>query len=165
MHTRSIALRLLHAMGRVALLLAGCLFSLGMSTSQAYEPNMDALGTAYEGEIRPLMRQYCHECHSAELSEAEISFVLASGGHNAGIISEPGHANRSYRIGTREAHGPWIDPADWEHGAAQHEGSWWPAWQQWLAAHSSKKRAPVALPRGASLGAAPGDYVLTCYED
>jgi polyhydroxyalkanoate synthase len=99
------------------------------------------------------------------LSESEITFVLASGGHNAGIVSEPGHANRSYRIGTRRAHGPWIDPAQWERDAAQHEGSWWPAWQQWLAAHSSRKRAPTALPRGTSLGAAPGEYVLTCYDD
>jgi polyhydroxyalkanoate synthase subunit PhaC len=99
------------------------------------------------------------------LCEAQITFVLASGGHNAGIVSEPGHAHRSYRIGTRAAHGPWIDPATWEREATEHEGSWWPAWQQWLAAHSSKKRAPPALPRGASLGAAPGEYVLTCYDD
>jgi len=99
------------------------------------------------------------------LCEAQITFVLASGGHNAGIVSEPGHAHRSYRIGTRAAHGPWIDPAAWEREAAEHEGSWWPAWHEWLAAHSSKKRAPPALPRGASLGAAPGEYVLTCYDD
>ena len=99
------------------------------------------------------------------LCEAQITFVLASGGHNAGIVSEPGHAHRSYRIGTRAAHGPWIDPAAWEREAAEHEGSWWPAWHEWLAAHSSKKRAPPTLPRGASLGAAPGEYVLTCYDD
>ncbi len=99
------------------------------------------------------------------LCEAQITFVLASGGHNAGIVSEPGHAHRSYRIGTRAAHGPWIDPGAWEREAAEHEGSWWPAWHEWLAAHSSKKRAPPALPRGASLGAAPGEYVLTCYDD
>jgi polyhydroxyalkanoate synthase len=30
------------------------------------------------------------------LSDTEITFVLASGGHNAGIVSEPGHPRRSY---------------------------------------------------------------------
>lgn len=99
------------------------------------------------------------------LCEAEITFALASGGHNAGIVSEPGHANRSYRIGTRPAHGAWVAPGDWERDAALHEGSWWPAWQQWLARHSSRRRAPAALPRGVSLGPAPGEYVLKCYPD
>jgi polyhydroxyalkanoate synthase len=99
------------------------------------------------------------------LCEAQITFVLASGGHNAGIVSEPGHAHRSYRIGTRAAQGPWIDPEAWEREATEREGSWWPAWHDWLATHSSRKRTPPALPRGASLGAAPGEYVLTCYDD
>ncbi|MFP3607113.1 poly-beta-hydroxybutyrate polymerase, partial [Paraburkholderia sp. SIMBA_053] len=36
------------------------------------------------------------------LSNAEISFLLTSGGHDAGIIfSEPGHAGRNYRFSTR----------------------------------------------------------------
>ncbi len=99
------------------------------------------------------------------LCEAEITFALASGGHNAGIVSEPGHPHRSYRIATRRARGPWVPPADWERGATEHEGSWWPAWQQWLAGHSSRRRAPRPLPRGTSLGAAPGEHVLKCFPD
>jgi polyhydroxyalkanoate synthase len=99
------------------------------------------------------------------LCEAEITFALASGGHNAGIVSEPGHPRRSYRIATRRAHGPWLPPADWERSAAEHEGSWWPAWHQWLSGHSSRRRAPRPLPRGAALGAAPGEHVLKCYSD
>ncbi len=97
------------------------------------------------------------------LSEAEITFVLASGGHNAGIVSEPGHAHRSYRIATRPAHGPWIEPDDYERGATHHEGSWWPAWQQWLEAHSSSKQVARPLPRSEALGDAPGEFVLKCY--
>jgi hypothetical protein len=31
---------------------------------------------------------------------------VASGGHNAGIISEPRHAKRSYQMSTRRAQGP-----------------------------------------------------------
>ncbi len=99
------------------------------------------------------------------LCDAEISFALVSGGHNAGIVSEPGHAHRSYRLATRPARGAWIAADDWERQATEHEGSWWPAWQQWLAGHSSRRRAPARLPRGASLGAAPGEYVLKCFPD
>ena len=47
------------------------------------------------------------------LCDAEMTFVLlTSGGHNAGIISEPGHAHRSYRMAARPAHGPWIEPEE-----------------------------------------------------
>jgi polyhydroxyalkanoate synthase len=104
-----------------------------------------------------------HKLHL--LSEAEITFVLASGGHNAGIVSEPGHAHRSFQIATRRQHGPWLEPETYERTAARHEGSWWPAWQQWLAAHSSPRKAVRPLPRGAALGDAPGAYVLQCYPD
>jgi polyhydroxyalkanoate synthase len=43
-----------------------------------------------------------------------------------------------------------------------HAGSWWPAWQQWLAARSG---APVAPPRMGGgkfkpVDDAPGQYVL-----
>lgn len=99
------------------------------------------------------------------LCEAEITFALASGGHNAGIVSEPGHPHRSYRLATRRSHGPWMPPAEWERGAPVHDGSWWPAWQQWLARHSSRRRSARPLPRGTSLGAAPGEYVLKCFSD
>jgi polyhydroxyalkanoate synthase len=97
------------------------------------------------------------------LSEAEITFALATGGHNAGIVSEPGHAHRSYQIATRPEHGPWIEPEDYERMAERHEGSWWLAWQQWLAAHSSARQVARPLPSGAALGDAPGEYVLKCY--
>ena len=99
------------------------------------------------------------------LCEAEITFVLTSGGHNAGIVSEPGHAHRSYRMATRPAEGRWVVADEWQSRAATHEGSWWPAWQQWLTSHSSQRVAPKPLARGASLGAAPGTYVFTCYPD
>ncbi|MBK7007111.1 MAG: alpha/beta fold hydrolase [Burkholderiales bacterium] len=49
-------------------------------------------------------------CKPHHLCEAEITFVLTSGGHNAGIVSEPGHAKRGYQMGTRKAHGQWWSP-------------------------------------------------------
>ena len=39
------------------------------------------------------------------LSETEVTFVLTSGGHNAGIVSEPGHSGRHYRIASPRRQG------------------------------------------------------------
>jgi polyhydroxyalkanoate synthase len=97
------------------------------------------------------------------LCDSEITFVLASGGHNAGIVSEPGHANRHYQIACRAAHSPWVEHEHWQRKAPQHEGSWWPAWHQWLAAYSSAPRQPTPVPPQAVLGDAPGTYVLKRY--
>ena len=99
------------------------------------------------------------------LCDAEITFVLTSGGHNAGIISEPGHAKRSYQMDTRVAHGQWVEPAHWVEQAPPHEGSWWTAWQQWLAAHSSAPAAASAIDPKTVLCDAPGTYVMVCYPE
>jgi polyhydroxyalkanoate synthase len=99
------------------------------------------------------------------LCDTEITFVLTSGGHNAGIVSEPGHANRNFRINCRPAHGAWTEPAQWLDNAAQHEGSWWPAWHEWLAARSSRPQRPPPLPAAAVLDDAPGRYVRQRYAE
>lgn len=91
-----------------------------------------------------------------------IDFVLASGGHNAGIVSEPGHANRSYRSQPANA-APigYRSPEEWLSQAERRQGSWWPHWQQWLARHSDRGRvAPPPMGTGPALGPAPGQYVL-----
>src|SRR3546814_13738671 len=72
---------------------------------------------------------------------AEITFALTSGGHNAGIVSEPGHKGRSYRVMTREACGPSYDPEAWLERAEDKTGSWWTEWGTWLTARSG---APTA---------------------
>ncbi|MCI1190522.1 poly-beta-hydroxybutyrate polymerase N-terminal domain-containing protein [Calidifontimicrobium sp. SYSU G02091] len=94
------------------------------------------------------------------LTDAEVTFVLTTGGHNAGIVSEPGHPGRRYQIATRPAHGAWTDPQAWEAEAPAVDGSWWPAWQRWLAAHSSPPRRPRPVPAAMVLGPAPGTYVF-----
>jgi polyhydroxyalkanoate synthase len=103
-----------------------------------------------------------HKIHL--LTGAEITFVLTSGGHNAGIVSEPGHKGRRYRVLTREPDGISYDPEEWSARAEQKHGSWWIEWGEWLDRQSGNPVAPP--PMGASdkgygpIADAPGLYVL-----
>jgi polyhydroxyalkanoate synthase subunit PhaC len=100
------------------------------------------------------------------LADAPITFVLTSGGHNAGIVSEPGHAHRHYAVSTRPANGPWQDPCDWQAQATRVEGSWWPAWHDWLLQQGSGKTVKArAISAKQALCDAPGQYVLQRYND
>jgi polyhydroxyalkanoate synthase len=92
------------------------------------------------------------------LARTDITFVLASGGHNAGVVSEPGHKGRSYRVLTMRASDSYVDPDAYLERAAAHEGSWWPEWQRWLAERSGAPEAAPAMPD--ALCDAPGTYVL-----
>ena len=97
-------------------------------------------------------------------AETELTFLLTSGGHNAGIISEPGHPRRSFQVATRPAGGAYLDPDTWAASTPVQPGSWWPAWAAWLTRHSTGRVAPPALGApGAGyppLADAPGGYVL-----
>jgi polyhydroxyalkanoate synthase len=89
-------------------------------------------------------------------TEAEITFLLTSGGHNAGIVSEPGHSHRNYQVMTRTSAGHYADPDAWAAAAPRKEGSWWPEWAAWLEQRSD---APVAPP---GMGAATEGYAAIC---
>jgi polyhydroxyalkanoate synthase len=94
-------------------------------------------------------------------ADTEVTFVLTTGGHNAGIVSEPGHPHRSFRISTANHDDKYVDPVTWAARAQAREGSWWLSWDEWLAAKSSQ--AMAAAPEAGSennLGPAPGRYVL-----
>ena len=97
------------------------------------------------------------------LSDAEITFVLTNGGHNAGVVSEPGHPGRHYRVATRPAEGHYLDPDVWAAEATRKEGSWWPEWVAWLSARAGAAQAPPAMgaPKAgyAPVCDAPGTYV------
>ncbi|MYZ47011.1 PHA/PHB synthase family protein [Propylenella binzhouense] len=98
------------------------------------------------------------------LTDTEVTFLLTTGGHNAGIVSEPGHPGRSFRVMTKAASDRYSDPDRWLEQARHSQGSWWPEWVEWLRRHSG---APVPPPRTGSAEAgfpplcdAPGTYVL-----
>ena len=98
------------------------------------------------------------------LTEPAVTFVLTEGGHNAGIVSEPGHEGRSFRIHTTDRQDQYIPPEEWQVIAERREGSWWPALIDWLNERSSAETAPPSL--GAEKGIyqpledAPGTYVM-----
>jgi polyhydroxyalkanoate synthase len=99
------------------------------------------------------------------LTDTDVTFVLTSGGHNAGIVSEPRHTGRHFRTALKRITDPCLSPDEWASAATSKTGSWWPDWSDWLSTHSSSE--PVAPP---TMGAAeygyrpitdaPGTYVL-----
>ena len=98
------------------------------------------------------------------LTDADVTFVLSNGGHNAGIVSPPDHPNRHHQIATHKEDETYVDPDAWQQAAARHDGSWWPCWQDWLVRHSLDQVPPPAMggPQNgdATLEDAPGSYVL-----
>jgi polyhydroxyalkanoate synthase subunit PhaC len=96
--------------------------------------------------------------------ESELTLVRTSGGHNAGIVSEPGHRGRTFQCAVRPAGAPFVDPDRWAAETPTQEGSWWPTWQEWLTKHSTAKTAPPPIGNRSAgykpLGDAPGKYVL-----
>src|SRR5262249_30294637 len=98
------------------------------------------------------------------LSDTDVTFLLTSGGHNAGIVSPPGSVRRSYRMSTKLAADKFIDPDTWHASTPETEGSWWDAWAKCLGKNSQGLVEPP--PMGAPekglipLCAAPGTYVM-----
>ena len=118
-----------------------------------------AVGTVWD-HVAPW--RSTHKIHL--LAETEVTYVLTTGGHNVGIVSEIGPDGRSYQVMTKKADDRYVDPDAWTAVAPRTDGSWWPEWVAWLDRSSG---APVDSPRFgapeagyAPLGAAPGSYVL-----
>jgi len=88
--------------------------------------------------------------------------TVTSGGHNAGIVNPPGNPRRRYQLLTSAAGEARLDPDRWLAQAANHQGSWWPAWHEWLRAHSGQPVKPprMGVPGQRVVDDAPGRYVL-----
>ena len=97
-----------------------------------------------------------------DLMNTEVTFVLTSGGHNAGIVSEPGHPRRRYQLGVQTAEDKHIPADDWVVRHDSREGSWWEPWCEWLDQHSGERVSPPALGSAdyPPIAAAPGTYVF-----
>ena len=84
------------------------------------------------------------------LTDVDVTFVLTSGGHNAGIVSEPDHPRRQFRMATKQADEKYQDPDSWMAMHPPVPGSWWPALADWLDQLSGPPAAPPAICRKCS---------------
>ncbi len=98
-------------------------------------------------------------------TESEFTFLLTNGGHNAGIISEPGHPNRHFKTSRWLGHERYVDPNQWYLNTPTRQGSWWPEWAGWLRKNSHGFMVappPMGNPElgYGALEPAPGSYVF-----
>jgi polyhydroxyalkanoate synthase len=100
---------------------------------------------------------------STQLFKGPKRFVLGASGHIAGVINPPAKGKRSHWLHEGRASGKF--PADaqaWLDKAAEHAGSWWPNWSEWLGGHGGPL---VAAPKTQGsrkykpIEPAPGSYV------
>lgn len=94
----------------------------------------------------------------------EFTFLLTSGGHNAGIVSGPAHPKRHHRVRTRQPGEPRLPADKWLATTEPRAGSWWPTWGAWLREHSAPARVappPMGAPEKGYVPGddAPGEYV------
>jgi polyhydroxyalkanoate synthase len=115
----------------------------------------------------PLYFQASREDHIAPMNSvyrsakafrnADVTLTLAGSGHIAGVVNPP--SAKKYQH--------WVNPnlpdtlAEWQAGAEEHPGSWWPHWAEWLHARSGEWVAARDPHKGplSPLEPAPGSYV------
>ena len=109
--------------------------------------------SAKEDHIAPYASVY----RGARLFGGPVTFMLAGSGHIAGVVNHPDA--KKYQYWTNKALPP--TPQEWQAGAEEHPGSWWPFWSKWLA----EKSGPMVPARDPAKGPlkpiedAPGSYV------
>jgi polyhydroxyalkanoate synthase subunit PhaC len=115
-----------------------------------------AVGTEWD-HVAPWRSVY--KLHN--LTNSPVTFALTNGGHNQGIVSQPGREDRHFRVSTAAVDDAHIDADHWFRNAKYHAGSWWPAWFEWLGVHSGPFVDPPAQAQQDTplLGPAPGSYV------
>ena len=95
--------------------------------------------------------------------DVDVTFLLTSGGHNAGVVAPPGERGHSYQVMTKAADAPYVGRDEWLKRAPHFEGAWWPEWTKWLVARSGElcDPPPMGLGNLDGLPDAPGAYVHT----
>jgi polyhydroxyalkanoate synthase len=141
---------------------------------ECYRDNALALGNMKFGDVKldltkvkvPVYLQSAREDHIApfvsvykasKLFKGPARFILAGSGHIAGVINPP--AGGKYNYWTNDKLPATVE--EWQAGAQEHPGSWWPDWDKWLSKLSGKK-IPARKPGDGKLkvlGDAPGTYV------
>ena len=87
-----------------------------------------------------------------------VKFILGGSGHIAGICNPPANNKYGYRISSRKLG---KDSAAWKDRTEKHDGSWWPAWNEWVSKFAGDQ-VPARIPGDGKLQViedAPGRYV------
>ena len=108
---------------------------------------------AREDHIAPAKSAF----NGAKLFGGAVRYVMAGSGHIAGVVNPPYKPKYQYWTGAR----PEGAFEDWVAAAAEHPGSWWPNWIEWMKANAPEM-VPAREPGGGKLpilGDAPGEYV------
>src|SRR6185312_10737332 len=106
-----------------------------------------------EDHIAPALSVY----KGVKLFGGEKTFIMAGSGHIAGVINHP--AAKKYQYWTNAKLPDTLE--EWQAGAVEHPGSWWPNWIEWLGEKSGgkvKARNP-AKGKLKPIEDAPGSYV------
>lgn len=112
-----------------------------------------------EDHIAPWKATYS----ATRLLGGPVKFILAGSGHIAGVVNPPEAEKYGYWTNEHNAQ----EPDDWCNSADEHAGSWWPAWQDWVAAFGNGK-VPARQPGDGKLKVvedAPGSYVALQAQD
>jgi len=78
-------------------------------------------------------------------------------------VAPPGEQGHFYQVKTKAADAAYIGPDEWLKAAPRIDGSWWPAWTEWLTGQSGQPCEPprmgIGHADGHSLPDAPGGLV------
>ena len=91
-----------------------------------------------------------------DFTDTDITFILTNGGHNSGIVNEPGRPNHAYQMRIHKKTDKHISPESWQEKAPNFDGSWWPEWEKWL---SNSSTASAKLP---AMGNSKKGYKVLC---
>ncbi|MFN3524106.1 MAG: class I poly(R)-hydroxyalkanoic acid synthase [Phenylobacterium sp.] len=106
-----------------------------------------------EDHIAPARSVY----KGARLFGGPVTFTMSGSGHIAGVINAP--AAKKYQHWTNSELPPTLE--EWQAGAVETPGSWWPHWAEWLKSRSGKM-VPARDPAHGKFNPiedAPGSYV------
>ncbi|WP_433800976.1 PHA/PHB synthase family protein [Actinomycetospora sp. CA-084318] len=99
---------------------------------------------------------------STELLGGDVTFVLSTAGHIAGVVNPPSPKAKHW-VGTVGATGSDAPGPDaWRQRSTEIQGSWWETWIGWIDERGGDMQSPPQVGSEAHpvLGDAPGQYVL-----
>ncbi|MCD8571259.1 MAG: class I poly(R)-hydroxyalkanoic acid synthase [Alphaproteobacteria bacterium] len=102
-----------------------------------------------EDHIAPWKATYAGPQHFG----GPVTFTLAASGHTAGVVNHPAKKKYCYWSYNKIP----AKPHEWTDSAKEHEGSWWPHWEKWIAQYTGEKIPARTIKN--PLDKAPGKYV------